>query len=72
MNSRLRRHLLLASGKSEAEIAQAAEEAQKVRRQREFTTEVMLPLAPVEAVVESATRKAKRLIPFAVASKGKS
>ena len=70
MNATLRRRLLLEIGKSEAEISDAAEEAQKIRKQREFTKEVMLPLANVEAVVQSATRKAKRLIPFA--GKGKS
>lgn len=62
MNATLRKHLLLDSGKTEEEIEHAAEEVQKVRKQREFTKEVMIPLTKVEAVVESAARKAKRLL----------
>ena len=64
MNANLRRDLLLQSGKTLKEIKQATEQTQKARKQREFTTEVMLPLEQVEVVMESAARKAKRLLPF--------
>ena len=63
MNATLRKHLLLNSGKgiSEDDIDLAAKEVHKARKQRSKTVS-MVPLEPVEVAVQSAKRKAKRLL----------
>lgn len=59
MNALTRQQLLQQHDVSRSEMEAAEKEAEKVRSQREHT-KAMIPLAKLEDLVESATRKAKR------------
>jgi hypothetical protein len=62
MNSFRRRELLKQYEYSEDEIRRGSLQVAKVRRQREFTREIMVPLQRVDYWVESTSRRAKRIL----------
>mmetsp|Transcript_6408 Transcript_6408/g.18896 ORF Transcript_6408/g.18896 Transcript_6408/m.18896 type:complete len:470 (+) Transcript_6408:151-1560(+) len=61
LNFYKRNYLLTRAGHTEEEIKAGKKETAKVRRGRQYTRQ-MLPLARIEDMIESANRKAKRIL----------